>query len=1296
MEIIVVLLACFVLGIPVIAIVALVRSGTIRRHLEETNTELREELSDLRSEVANLRGDFSGLSDSMLRQAASTSVNAIQTAPESSPTVISAIETAAPKPVAAELPTRIIPQSAPSPVQPPAIPPPPVAVKPVSSPLVLAQTAAEQSSETPASASHSITSPAPSLVPAHQFREESSKDSLQPVSTAIPPVDTQSLKEVGAPYSFQAAAASFTFGHPRETELPRKTFADRLRSTLPLEELLGMNLFAKIGIILLVLGFALLGRMALIAMGPGQRVSLIYAASAAFLGGGVWLEMRERYRVIGRAGIGGGWALLFFTTYAMHHVSAMAVLASNTLDCVLMLLVAISMVAHTIRYKSQVVTGLAFLLAFSTVALNQDSIYALVAGVILALGIVAIGLRMNWYELEVFGILASYANHFYWLYKLYPDGFAGHAFPQFWTSVIILLLYWAVFRVSYIVRTIRSPRDETISSLAALINTMSLLAVMKFQSTRPELAFYALLALGAVEFFCGQLPCCRRRRNAFRLLTVAGTVLMFAAVPFKFSGNSIALFWMIAAELLIIAGIIQAEVVLRRLGLIAGMLSGLLVIYQAHSIIELRQHSELPLTRDGILLLTVSLLFCINAQFFRRKWNAMFASIDGPLATVQGYLGAITAVFGVWAIFTADWTALGWAALYLAAVAGKRRLNDNHLMVQAWALAALVLFRCGAINCHFDIQYPHHIAARFITMPILIIAFYTAAWLLSGVDDLHIHLRMLSLWAGSVLLAVLAWLDVSQLWVAPVWAGFAVALALIARRIRLPQFSYQEHAFAIAAVVQLITVNLDASPATVRYVPLLGCAGAFYAISRLCTMKEASYARFSAWAHTWVATAVVAALAWHESPQPWLAAIWALFALALAIIDRIFSVEEVPYQAHVLALLAVLRAVTLNLYMRDQWHGIDLRLITVFILVAVLYALARWVRLPESLCPFEARHAYTWVASGLAAWMMWGEVNPVGVALAWALFGLLLFEVGAWKHQKQLRFQAFGLLIAAFVRIFFVNLTAAALPGEALSPRVYTIVPMVMIYFYVWSRLQRSKSDANARGWSFEDLIAYLGTGSIVALLYFEVSQDWILAAWAILTLVLTACALILNRSVFLQQAILIVAAVVGRSFAHNIFAGSYFRSDGWHGRFSILSITAAILLSALPFAFQLRARYRDREFIAIDRFLGIQHPEQIFFFAPILIVSVMIAVRMNAGMVTLAWGIEGLAVIVLGLLVTQRSYRLTGLFLLLICVGKIVVHDAWLLGERDRYTTFIVLGAALTLVSTLYGKYREAVRKLL
>jgi hypothetical protein len=445
-----------------------------------------------------------------------------------------------------------------------------------------------------------------------------------------------------------------------------------------------------------------------------------------------------------------------------------------------------------------------------------------------------------------------------------------------------------------------------------------------------------------------------------------------------------------------------------------------------------------------------------------------------------------------------------------------------------------------------------------------------------------------------------------------------------------------------------------------------------------------------------VATVLVAALAWHESTQPWLAAIWAGFALALALIDRIFSVEELPWQAHALALLAVVRVVTVNLYETDAWRGIHLCLITVAIVIACLYCVARWIRLPQSLNENEGRHVYTWVASGLVAWLMWTELQPVALAVAWAVFGLILFEIAQWKNQIHLRWQAFLALAGAFARIFFVNLTAEAAAGEHISPRLYTTVPLALIYFYVWSRLRPAKAAPDAEGWNPADLIAHFGTGCVAALLYFEIAPAWIIVSWASLALVLIAAALLLGRRVFLEQAHLLVAGVVVPSLAHNIFGGSYFVAGEWHGRFSILSITAALLLAGLPIAFRLRAPYRDAPLSKLDTWLSVRSPEQVFFFAPVSLATLTIAVKMNPGMVTLSWGIEGVLVILLGLLVSVRSYRLTGLLLLLLCVAKIVVRDAWLLGERDRYTTFIVLGAALTLVSLLYGRYREAVRRLL
>jgi hypothetical protein len=1106
----------------------------------------------------------------------------------------------------------------------------------------------------------------------------------------IPPRPTEAQPRTAA----RSTVASYA---PLKPAPPRKSISDRLRSTLPLEELLGMNLFAKIGIILLVLGFALLGRVALIAMGPGGKVALLYAAAGALLGGGIWFERKDRYRLIGRTGIGGGWALLFFTTYAMHHVAAMQVMSSETLNCVLMLGVAVAMVAHTLRYQSQVVTGFAFLLAFSTVALSQDTVYALTAGAILAAGIVAVSLRMGWFELEVFGILASYLNHLYWLYRIYPTGVAGHPFPEFWLSTSILILYWLTFRISYVARRIRSIRDEHVSTVAALVNTSLLLAVMKFQSTRPQLAFLALLVLGAMEFFFGQLPATRRRRSAFIILTILGTTLMFASVPFHFSGNNIALLWMIAAEMLLVAGIVLTEVVFRRLGLLTGLFTGLLIAYEAWHIIEFRQSSEAPLTKDGILLLTCGALFYLNAHFIRNKWKQHFEGIDGQLATSHSYIGGVTAFIGVWGVFTQDWTAVAWAVLMICAALGVRYLADRHLLLQGWAFAIAVVIRAAVTNCDLSRQYPLHVAARLITVPIISLLFYLAAAALSSAQDSRLRLRSLTLWAGSSLLVALAWLEIIPTWFAMAWMAFAVVLALIGGRAKLIDLCYQEHVLAAMVAVQLLIGDSEATTATARFLPVIACAAALYAISRFCTLRDEAYGRVASWAHTWAATALLAHLAWQESPQLWLAPVWALFALALTVVDRVFDIEEFPYQAHVLAALAVLRAVTLNVYALDKWHNLDLRLITTAIVVVVLYSLARWVRIPEPLRKNGFNHAYSWVGSFLAAWMLWSELQPVGVAVGIALFGLVLFECGSLQQEKQLRLQAYVALAAAFGRIFFVNLTATPLPGETISPRIFTVVPIALIYFFVWAQLQREQGALDTERWSAGSIIAYFGTGCVAALVYFQASAEWIIVAWAVLVFVLMVAALLLEKEVFLQQATLLTIGILVRSLAHNIYGESYFTTAGWRGNFTVITLTCALLLAALPIAFRLLKRYAAEPKAPQPWYYEVfRRPEQILFFAPVVLITLTIAAKMNPGMVTLSWGIEGVLVILLGLAVSQRTYRLTGILLLLLCVGKIVFRDAWRLEERDRYITFIVLGAAFFLVSVLYNKYSESIRRLL
>ncbi len=92
----------------------------------------------------------------------------------------------------------------------------------------------------------------------------------------------------------------------------------------------------------------------------------------------------------------------------------------------------------------------------------------------------------------------------------------------------------------------------------------------------------------------------------------------------------------------------------------------------------------------------------------------------------------------------------------------------------------------------------------------------------------------------------------------------------------------------------------------------------------------------------------------------------------------------------------------------------------------------------------------------------------------------------------------------------------------------------------------------------------------------------------------------------------------------------------------------------------------------------------------------VLLALEMRSGLLTVSWSALGVLVFLLALRVGERTFRLSGLALLLLCVAKIGLVDVWKLDARDRYVTLICMGAALLLVSFLYSRYRETIRKYL
>ena len=681
---------------------------------------------------------------------------------------------------------------------------------------------------------------------------------------------------------------------------------------------------------------------------------------------------------------------------------------------------------------------------------------------------------------------------------------------------------------------------------------------------------------------------------------------------------------------------------------------------------------------------------------------------DPEQRTIRGLFAAAGSAFIallIWLEVPELWQPLAFIAFAVVLSEAARALTHHAIGWHSHILGGLAIFTAvtaDPYNTHKWRTIPVHALGA---LPV-VTGLYWLAKRVGIVNPRHLSAAQVAYtWAGT---GVMVWILEEALhapWIAVGWIIFAVVLALSTRWIRYHQLAWQANVVGLCALLRAYFYNYNVEqkfwgPISLRIFTIAVVAAGLYFLSRKAAPEE-RFARAIAFLHSFAATGLLALLAWYEAPNGWLAPLWAAFALVLAIVDQRLELEELPWQSHILAGLTLLRSIGVNLYVTATWHGISVRLLSLAIVAVIFYSLSRLIRMPEEWRQRDIHHIYSWAASTIGGLLLWYELQtqPTSVAVAWGAFGLVLFEYGLLRKITQFRYQAYVALIAAFTRIFFSNLTSSE-PGEFWGPRMYTILPLVLIFFFVYAQLpEKEENTGRDRRLHFDVLLAYLGTATIVALFYFQFPIEWVVTSWAAVVFALLGAALLLNRPLFLYQGLLLTLLVLARGMVHNLFGAGYFGEGDWQGRYFILSSASGILLATLFFAFRLRGRFNVPQNLgAWVRPLAViaSRPEQIVFFVPTILVTFMLALKMRSGMITVSWGIEGVMIFLLALAVKERSFRLTGLGILLLCVAKVMALDVWGLQPRDRYVTFIIVGAALVLVSFLYSKYRDAIRQYL
>ncbi len=324
-----------------------------------------------------------------------------------------------------------------------------------------------------------------------------------------------------------------------------------------MESTIGRYWLNRIGVSSLVLGLAFFILYSFQYVGPLAKLGIGFVTGFALLGTGIWMEKRHTFAWYARGLLGGGWAVIYFTTYAMHHIPAVQVIQSPWVDLILLAGVSAGAVAHSLKYRSQTVTALAFLLGFITASVGQISYFTLWASVFLSAALVVLVIRMQWHELAFYGVVVTYLTHTLWvvrqigLSRIFAVHVATVAEARFWLSIGFIVLYWLTYTAAAL------GLKETGASRARLL-TISLvnglafvyLAILEVSGVFPARHYLACAGVGVLSLLASGAARWRGSAAVANVNFLLGLGLLTVAIPLKLSGRWTTFLWLTEAIIL--------------------------------------------------------------------------------------------------------------------------------------------------------------------------------------------------------------------------------------------------------------------------------------------------------------------------------------------------------------------------------------------------------------------------------------------------------------------------------------------------------------------------------------------------------------------------------------------------------------------------------------------------------------------------------------------------------------------------------------------------------------------------
>jgi uncharacterized membrane protein len=941
--------------------------------------------------------------------------------------------------------------------------------------------------------------PAPIRAPAPEPEPLPAPRSVPPPAPTPTPPEPEPIL---APPVYEPLSAPAPAGPP---------LGERIRAWVGNEEweaLVGGSLLNKLGALVLVVGIALFLGYSFTQVSAAGRVALAATVSAAMLGGGVFLERKPGYRVFSRGLMGGGWAGLYATAYAMYAVPATQVIPNAALGSAILLAVAAAMTAHSLRYRSQAATSVAFFTAFAALAAAPSTPFSVVALVPLSAAVAVLARRFEWYSMALFGMIATYGTAI-------SSGSSGAPVES---TQALFTVYWAVFEIFDVLRARDGRGAQPVSYLFPL-NAAAFLGVTYaawaakspqrlWEAAAVTAALYlasaaARMRLAPVDGPLRDRAMAGSYEGALTLAALLGGLAICGRVPGVWMSAGLALM----AEILYLCGVRWRAGYVRGLGLAAFAASlGRLALFDVSAVRgTVLGHAMAAWTPGAVL----------HAALF--YWN-------------RGVAGRARNGFSYAA-----------AALLLAAVAAEMPMAS---LGGAWVIAGFALWEAGArwgidlrnqgyfaaaVGCAYgSLVYAVQLQAGGWVGPAAMAMLAVAAlvrW--RGVDFVTGAERKWVPWgigwALGAVAAVLAMRAAPEPWVALAWCAAAVGMHELGRAGWPRELEAQSRWMLAAALAAAVVRHADGFvkfPAAAVWASYLGAsAAALYFAWR----ESGAWGRVRE--TTAAAAAVFAALAaWLALPDVGVAMAWSAIGLA--------AVELAPAEWRWIgrgALAAAFgRLFFANFTNGGETLGVSHRALSVVPVAAA--QLAAWLRLRD--------RASLWMATGAVFVLLRFEMGHMPAAMGWAAMAVALLAAGSRCGVADWTLQGGLVAILAALRCWTANFQSPELFGDP-SMR-WMAGSFVIAVFYAARALPLDRVWPAEPRW-LERLpapaasLSLVATALLTALLYQEVSGSVLTMVWGIEGLALLAAGFPLRDRALRLPGLALLLFCIGKLFVFDL-----------------------------------------------------------------------------------------------------------------------------------------------------------------